>query len=100
MVTTLALYGGGLLAVYPAGRLVHHFGTRPVLLSTCWLRGLAVGGLGLTPLLSTHGEVLGAVAALFLIYALLSAAFGVAEIQVLFCHAPAEAPSAVIVAPL
>jgi MFS family permease len=93
---TLAFFVGGLVALYPAGRIADRFGARPVLIGTCLLRAVTIAGLAAATM-GADDAVLPLVTGLFFVFSLLNAAFGVAEVKTLFALAPKDSPSAVIV---
>jgi hypothetical protein len=97
MITTLAVYGGGLVALYPAGRVVDKVGARSVLLASCGLRAVVVAGVGVLALVASPQVLLWGAGALFLVFALLGQAFGLAEVKVLFALVPGDSPSPYIV---
>lgn len=94
---TLSLYTGGLLALLPAGWLSDRFGSRPVLRASCWLRATVITGLAAAVLTCEGTTLLAVFCALFLGWAFLTSAFGVAEVKVLFELAGDGSPSGVIV---
>lgn len=95
--TTIPFFLGGLLALYPAGRLADRYGARPVLLLTCLLRGGLIAALGFITLVADTHVAYRLATGLAFSYALLTAGFGVAEIKVLFQLAPQDTPSSTIV---
>ena len=94
---TLSLYTGGLLALLPAGWLSDRVGPRPVLKASCWLRAAVVAGLAGSVLVCEGTSLLVVFCALFLAWAFLTSAFGVAEVKVLFQLAGDASPTGVIV---
>ena len=96
LVATVASFVGGLLALYAAGRLADRVGSAPIFR---WSGlGLAALSLGFC-FLSEPGEgSVALAAALFCGIAALSAAFGVADTNVLFTLAPADNPAPVLTA--
>jgi hypothetical protein len=94
---TVATFTGGLLALFPAGRVADKVGVRPVLLATCLLRALLVLGLAGAALSFSGRPLLYAACGLFLTWAFLTSAFGVAEVKLLFSLAGESSPSGVIV---
>jgi hypothetical protein len=97
LVTTLATYVGGLLALHPAGALADRLGARPMLVATCALRAAVVLSLGLAAWLCSAELLLPLVAGLTLAYSMLVAAFGVAEVKLLFRLAEGASPTPAIV---
>lgn len=95
LLTTVAWYAGGLLTLYPWGRLVDRIGPYPVFVGTSLGMGALILGLTLFQEPGT-GALLGAVGFFFGVYAL-AAGFGVADTQVLFRLAPADAPARLLV---
>lgn len=96
LIATVASFVGGLAALYAAGRLADRVGSAPIFRG-CGL-GLSALSLGLCFLHEPGtGSVLLA-AGLFCGIAALSAAFGVADTNVLFALSPPENPAPVLTA--
>ncbi|CAG0986325.1 hypothetical protein MYXO_02148 [Myxococcaceae bacterium] len=96
LVATVASFAGGLLALYAAGRLADRLGSAPVFRWSAL--GLAALSLGLCGLREPGTTSVAIAAALFCGIAALSAAFGVADTNVLFSLAPAANPAPVLTA--
>ena len=95
MLTTVAFFVGGLVALYPSGRLVDRLGAAPVFGVTALATAALLGGLAL---LGGAGELrLLALVGFFFGMAALNAGFGLADTHVLFRLAPDDAPSRMIV---
>jgi predicted MFS family arabinose efflux permease len=93
LLATVGFLTGGLVSLYPWGRIVDRFGPVPVFRTTAVGMALVFGGLlgvnasdGVAPMVS-----------LFFALAVLSAGFGVADTHVLFGLAPPHAPTPVFV---
>lgn len=95
LLTTVAWYAGGLATLYPWGRLVDRIGPYPVFLGTSLGMALLILTLTLFQEPGT-GALLGAIAFFAGLYAL-AAGFGVADTQVVFRLAPADAPARLLV---
>jgi MFS family permease len=95
LLTTVAWYAGGLVTLYPWGRVVDRIGPYPVFLGTSLGMGVLILGLTLFQEPGT-GALLGAAGFFFAVYAL-AAGFGVADTHVLFRLAPADAPARLLV---
>lgn len=92
---TVAIFAGGLAALYVSGRAVDRMGPAPVFRTCALGMGLLVLGLAL---LSETGGVSGAAAVtFFFLHAALGAGFGVADTHVLFGLTPDHAPSRALV---
>lgn len=96
LVATVASFVGGLLALYAAGRLADRVGSAPIFRG-CGL-GLAALSLGFCFLREPGEGSVALAAGLFCGVAALSAAFGVADTNVLFTLAPATNPAPVLTA--
>lgn len=94
LLATLASFVGGLVALYAAGRAADRFGSAPLFRASGL--GMAVLALGLCFLREPGPGGVWLAAVLFCGISALSAAFGVADTNVLFALAPREAPTAVL----
>ena len=94
LLATLASFVGGLIALYVAGRAADRVGSAPIFRASGI--GLAVLALGFCLLHEPGPGSVALAAGLFCGVSALSAAFGVADTNVLFSLAPAESPTAVL----
>lgn len=94
LLATLASFVGGLVALYAAGRAADRLGPAPVFKMTAI--GLALLALGFCLLREPGPGSVALAAGLFCGIAALSAAFGVADTNVLFSLAPPHSPTAVL----
>ena len=94
LLATLASFAGSLVALYAAGRAADRVGSAPIFRATAI--GLALLALGFCLLHEPGPGGVALAAALFCGVAALSAAFGVADTNVLFSLAPAASPTAVL----
>jgi hypothetical protein len=95
IVTTVAAYAGGLVSLYPWGRVVDAIGPARVF-RWCSL-GLAASFAALLVVREPGDFALGALVGFFFLANVLRAGFGVADTHVLFGLAPEDAPASFIV---
>ncbi|UCE84669.1 MAG: MFS transporter [Deltaproteobacteria bacterium] len=95
LLTTIATFCGGLLALYPSGRIVDRVGPAPLLRWTSI--GMALLLFGLLAVREPGTGALPPMVAFFFAYSALFAGFGVADTDVLFNLAPGHAPARLIV---
>lgn len=95
VLTTVALFAGGLASLYLWGRAVDRVGAAPVFRFTALGMGALV--LCLVALGGAGPAALAALVAFFFTYSALSAGFGVADTHVLFQLTPSHAPSRALV---
>jgi Na+/melibiose symporter-like transporter len=95
LLTTIAAYFGGLVALYASGKIVDRSGPAPLLRWTSI--GMALLLFGLLAVRSPGAEMLPLMVVFFFAYSALFAGFGVADTDVLFNLAPGHAPARVIV---
>ena len=91
LITTVAAYAGGLVSLYPWGRVVDAVGPARVFRWTTL--GLALSFLALLAVREPGPLALAALGAILFVRAGLAAGFGVADTRVLFDLAPEEAPA-------
>ncbi len=95
LITTVASYSGGLLSLYPWGRVVDALGAARVFRWTSL--GLAAVLLALLAAREPGPYAVAGLAAFFFAAAVLRSGFGVADTHVLFELAPDDAPASLIV---
>jgi MFS family permease len=92
--TTLAFFAGGLVSLYLWGRVVDRAGAVPVMRATLVGQAIAIATLaGFEP----GAQAVPVMVGWFFLVSLLASGFGVADTQLLFGLAPAEAPARTLV---
>ena len=95
VVTTIAVYVGGLVSLYLWGALIDRLGPYVVFRSASLACALLYAGLAFLP--DAGAAILPAAVAFFCLHSIFAAGFGVADTRVLFELAPPEAPARTLV---
>lgn len=95
LLCTIAFFAGGLVSLYPWGFAVDRAGPIPIFGWTSLARSALLLALIAVP--AAGPAALGSMVGFFFLFSVLGAGFGVADTELLFRLAPAEAPARLIV---